>query len=254
MHVKPGIYYNLPAEKYFEAEGLNSSSIDYLLKSPAHYKAYQLKNRESTPSMIYGSALHMRLLEPIRYEINVLPHKLKTPKESDGKIYLHEQDLLKIEDCYKKVKKHPIAGPLLDHGVAESSLFWKDTAYEFLCKARIDYLRPDLHTIIDIKTCNDATNDAFSKAAYNYNYHLKACWYETGLKVLGLDFTDFLFICIEKDFNDIKVYRMPELVIFSAQSKLDEARKIYAKCVAEDVWPSYEEKIETLYLPPWASI
>lgn len=253
MNNKPGIYYDMPAKEYFADIGLNKSSMPYLLRSPHHFRMDLRTKKEQTPSMIFGSAMHMRILEPNEYHKLVSEHKFKTPKSAGERIFLNRNHLEDIENIYDNIQKHSITKDLLRNGSAEVSIFWKDPAYGFMCKARIDYLREDLGIIADLKFCQNATHKEFSKSAANYNYHWQARWYRMGMITLGLNLSEFLFVCIEgRPYYSIQVYRVTELMDSAAMADIDAARLIFNNCLRENKWPSYGEKIYDLYLPHWA--
>jgi hypothetical protein len=70
--MKPGIYYDLSFEQYQAIPAANKSGLDHFERSPLHYwAAYLDPEREpekETPAKRLGSAIHVAILEPKRYE------------------------------------------------------------------------------------------------------------------------------------------------------------------------------------------
>lgn len=53
------------------------------------------------------------------------------------------------------------------------SLVWREN--NLLCKGRLDVLSSELKTIIDLKTCQDASREAFSRKIADLGYHRQGC-------------------------------------------------------------------------------
>ena len=70
---------------------------------------------------------------------------------------------------------------------------------ETWCRARPDALDPN-GLIVDLKTSQDASPDAFARTAATFKYHLQAAWYIDGLHAAGVtpEQTAFAFVVIEK--------------------------------------------------------
>lgn len=253
MKIKPGIYFGMPAKNYFAAEGLNKSSMMDLIKSPHHYKTAKRIKKEPTSSMIFGSAMHLAILEPEKYDELVLTHSYKTSKiNKDGQIFLHPDIKNQVDTIVGAVNIHPIASKLTE-GNKEVSLFWKDLDFDFICKARPDIINKDLDLIIDLKYCRDASYKEFAKQAANLKYHWQAKWYLTGAEILFNKKFNFIFICIEGDPTySIAIYLVTNQMLDKASYEIDACRNIYLNCLTADEWPGYPEKLQELYLPNWA--
>ena len=251
--MKQQIYFEMPAKKYFGIEALSKSGMVDLYQSPHHYKVRQSAKKEPTKSMIFGSALHLAILEPSKYKNRVREQKQKTPKiDSDDIIYLHDSSIADINLMAENVKKDPITNGLLNDARKEVSLFWNDDL-GFLCKARIDALNTRLHFVIDIKYCTDASYDAFARQTLNLKYHWQAYWYLCGLEHFYKDPFNFIFICIEgAPSYAIATYVVTDQVLGKAKTGVDMCRETYNQCLESQDWYGYPKQIQELYLPPWA--
>jgi len=68
--MKPGIYRGIPNEQYHSGPGVSKSLLDLLRQSPAHLRAAvtSTEPRKPTPSQAFGTAFHMLVLEPSKFE------------------------------------------------------------------------------------------------------------------------------------------------------------------------------------------
>ena len=100
--------------------------------------------------------------------------------------------------------------------------------------------------VADLKSCNDASPEKFSRDAYNLQYHLQAAIY---LELTGKD--RYYVIAVESSapFN-VAVYEMDFEMITSGRKMLYE---LIEKFKNWDGLPeTYSQKIELLSLPRWA--
>lgn len=69
--MEPGVYYDLPNSEYHGGAGINKGLLDVVARSPMHAKALldtaNDNDREPTPAMVLGTALHTLVLEPEKF-------------------------------------------------------------------------------------------------------------------------------------------------------------------------------------------
>ena len=84
IDVEPGIYPGTPYDQYAKWNALRVSTLRFAAYSSKHLKWAMdgRLEREETDALRLGTAIHMRLLEPDRYEI-FMP--IAKPCESDWK-------------------------------------------------------------------------------------------------------------------------------------------------------------------------
>lgn len=196
--------------EYHAHENLGSTDLKYLLKSPAHFKHYKSEVRTPTKAMIFGTAFHFAALQPAQFktDVVVMPEfKGKGMYEKKdifltqnyGKIIINEDEIQTIYGMLKALASHKTARNLLVGGVSEYSYFWRDSKTGLGCKCRPDYRRFG-GTVMDIKTTEDASLDAFSRTVLHYNYHLSAAHYLDGIShVLEQKHETFLIAACEKE-------------------------------------------------------
>ena len=193
--------------EYRAAKGISKSDLDLIHRSPAHYQEHKLNPTEPTAAMVWGSMFHSLLLEPDVFAATyaVMPdgidRRTKEGKQAwadwqaanEGKTPVDRPTLTELVAMRDSVYGCERAKNALTGGVAEQSLFWDNV---IPCKARPDYTKPGL--LVDIKTCADARPEAFSKACWNFRYHVQAAWYGAGYRQVTGDDCEFLFVAIEK--------------------------------------------------------
>lgn len=145
-------------------------------------------------------------------------------------------------------------------GMAELSAYWRDEETGLLCRCRPDLWVGDV--VLDVKTTDDAREDAFRRSVEKWRYYVQAALYLDGLRQAaeqagglpdGLEVPRyFVFGAIEK--------RAPYLnaaYVLDATS-MDIGRREYredldalASAVRTDEWPGYPSEVQPISLPEW---
>ena len=283
--MKPGIHL-LPDSEYFAADGINSSGLKEIRRSPAHFK-YRLDNpKEPTPAMLAGTALHCAVLEPESFmeRFAIMPDNspnrptsrqinAKNPSQSTidqiafwerwdaenaGKITLTATDAAEYLEIGTTIRKHPEIAPFFETegGFAEASLFGIDPVSGLLCKCKPDYLTEfkGYKIMLELKTTDDARPSSFQRTAYTFGYFMSAAFYCDIHEWAGFDPIDlYLIVAFERNAPyGIKIYEIPDQEIDRGRDQYREALAIYKECHESDYWPAYDTTIETLEFPAWA--
>jgi hypothetical protein len=142
----------------------------------------------------------------------------------------------------------PTAQRLLTGAKMEVTMVWEMNG--ILCKARIDALKDNM--IIDLKTCNDASKEQFSRDSYNFGYQTQAAWYTMGYRALtGENPSGFVFMAVEKTPpHGVAFYMFNDTTEF--EQGCEELLAIYKRCLETEVWPCYSDEIQVLELPRWS--
>jgi exodeoxyribonuclease VIII len=218
-----------------------------------------------SPALRFGRALHVAVLEPdvFRTMYAVAPDVDRRTKEGK-KIYadwveehadaelLSDSDMEQIQSMVAAVQAHPFAAKLFSAGDSEVSIRWDDPEYGCPCKARLDHWAGGM--VADLKTCQDARDEAFAKSFYRYGYYMQAPFYLDALTLAtGKQCGPFLFVAIEKEPpHGIQVHEVPKDELDYGRQEYKRLLAIYAECVRNDSWPGYEPEINQLCLPSWA--
>jgi exodeoxyribonuclease VIII len=248
--MQPGLYPDIPLAAYHAAPGWSKSDLDLITRSPAHWKYGE---REETPAMRLGTAVHTAVFEPNRWEYRyacTTGRRTAAVDADPARILLSAADWELCQRIRETVWRHPTCQDLFRDGQAEYSGWWRDPETGLLCKCRPDWSRPGL--LVDLKTASDASPAGFFRAVERYRYHVQAAYALEGWPQAGGDPADrFLFVVVEK--------APPYAVAFYDLSPmlLDAARVLYrrelataADCQARQHWPGYDPTIMTLPLDP----
>src|SRR5690349_2405291 len=85
--MKDGIYTNLPYKEYAEEDALNRSYLVEFAKSPLHAECYRRNGgKDETDAMAFGSAVHIALLEPAKFDTEILRVPKIDKRYKEGKL------------------------------------------------------------------------------------------------------------------------------------------------------------------------
>ena len=270
-----------------EKEYISASGLKKLKISPMHFK--EMEKVEETDAMIFGSAYHCFILEPQKFDSEfyifddmpiyevLIGEGFKSPRSTKQYKEWAENEAMTIGDrksisiqefeSIKKMKErlfnHFYTKSLLTNGRAEIGYTGTiDTIFgEINVKFKPDYIKDARRLIVDLKTCQDASIDGFSRSAAEYDMHIQASFYADLLSKIegeGQDFT-FIFIAQEKKapyaFN---LFEASNQFISQGRYEYEHLLQLYKFCQDNNRWPGYQifcqnkYGINELKLPPWA--
>lgn len=255
-----GIFDGIPNKNYHATEGLSSSGLKRLAQSPAHYREYKLNPPEPTPSMAFGTAVHLAVLENGLDNGGILlaPGSTRSTslykdfvKANPTAICLLEDEYSRVGSIVTAVKNHPTARELLSGGKAEQSAFWEQDG--ILCKCRPDYLRND-GTVIDLKTTGDASPEEFQRSIVKWGYHWQSAWYLDGLsKLLDKPLENFVHLVVETTAPfGIGIYVLDNGSLDKAREDISKLITRYTDSLHTGEWPAYSTAIQNIGIPHWA--
>ena len=270
--MKTGVYPSITNDEYHGGPGISKSGLDVLARSPLHYWSKYLDPnrvpREPTPAMRLGTAIHTAVLEPgefvKRHHVApVVDRRTKDGKAAweyalqyaadNGAELISNDDALTCMSIAAVVRDHPTARKVFAQGQAELSLYWTDTETGLLCKCRPDWLNMPL--IVDLKSTEDASPEAFQRSAWNWRYWVQAAWYMDGVEqATGQRPDAFVFAAFEKSAPYAPAFYFADAVMLDMGRK--EYRKllrILADCKATDTWGGYDTAVTPLTVPLWAA-
>jgi len=258
---------DLPQEEYRADEGVSRSELHVLARSPMHYKYAQEHQREDTPALLFGSALHCYVLEPERFaDEYIVVGKIDrrttegkaqvTEIEASGKLPVSEDDYDTIKAMSESIRANPYAVRLLK-GEHEVSYFATDPTTGIRIKCRPD-CRVDLggvSVIVDLKTTRSASTESFSRACLDYGYDLQAAMYKQIVDEVEGKPHRFVFIAVEKDPPyACNVLEADELMLRKGADDLRGYLMTLAECRRTGNWYGYNGesgKPNIIGLPAW---
>ena len=241
-------------KEYRQMEGISSTELKKLMKSPAHYKHWKDNPQEDTPALLFGRAAHKYILETYDFynEFAVAPNCDRRTKdgkeiwnkfvsESEGKDVITQEQFEQIDEMRTFAYATPFVSKLLS-GDKELS-FWgvdEDTGLKIKC-------RPDCitdfngqHILIDYKTAQDVENIKFCRDSIKFGYDLQLAMYRDILKQnTGHDYT-VVIIAQEKTAPYVtNVFQLSENYLKSGTELYKEMLKVYKECLETDDWYGY---------------
>ncbi|OZC59234.1 hypothetical protein CH276_22565 [Rhodococcus sp. 06-470-2] len=270
---KNGVYDGISDAVYHgDRNSLSSSGARRILdESPAKFRYEQ--DHPSAPKKIFdfGHAAHARVLG-VGAELRAIPPKLLASNGAastkDAKAFIAEaraagavplkpEEYQQVVDMATALLEHPIARNLFtSEGQAEQSLYYDDPITGVRLRARPDWMtRPASRLLlVDYKTTASAEPEAFARHACSYGYHQQDPWYVDGVKAVGLD-DDPAFVFVAQEKTAPYLVSVTQFDADSADLGRRRNRKaidLYARCVANDHWPSWDRDVYPISLPKWA--
>lgn len=270
---KEGIYTDLPAEIYHSSNAVSKSLLWEFHESatPRHFK--NQKPKAATADMEFGTVAHCAILQPEKlhetyylrpdqYEAEVRGKPTMKPwhggadwcknwlSAHDDRPVMTQEQLNKLPRIRERMLALPEFGAMLKAGQTEVSFFKRDEETGLMLKCRCDLIASTANGdtwIADPKKVQpgEAAEKVFSKACWNYGYHVQMSSY---LSITGA--SRFIFVPFDDSEPFDAIQYDPDRDFFNEGYK--EWRRLllaYSKCLKEDNWPGYSSGVSPLSLP-----
>ncbi|MBU2249286.1 MAG: PD-(D/E)XK nuclease-like domain-containing protein [Gammaproteobacteria bacterium] len=269
-----GIYPDVPFDMYLALPAVSRSQLAVLAQgqTPAHLR-YEMDHPPTpTRAMTTGTAVHTAILEPDQYGSQFVPGLDRAKRSNADKQAWAEYEkqigsaqILSLDEwdqvaaMANAARRYPPLVNILDmdHWTETTLLFdavvaGRDQMHTIQCKARPDIYIPEIKTLVDIKTTDNASLDAFQRSIERYGYHWQAGFYTNALLSLEEMVEHFVVVAIEKKPPYLcAAYRMDPAVVMAGWDELQEPLRRYAEAKHLDTWSGYSDQIEDAQLPPW---
>lgn len=270
---EPGIYPGLTFDQYAQIPAINFTKLSRFRDTAAHARHAMLNQPESTPTQHLGQLIHLAILEPKRFDAEVVIAPKLDRRTTAGKAAWESFVLTskgreiatadEWEVCrglQHSVSQHATAREILrGRGAAELTIVWLDEEHGCLCKSRLDWVG-ELGTeslILDVKSSGDvASLRNFQRSIGNYGYAEQAAMYVDGLRTLRPlgEQAERKFIWLVAEKEPPYLVRLFEIEYDALQYGHTEYRKHlaeYAECVKSGNWPGYPDGVDVAGLPAW---
>ena len=247
---------------YHADPAISASQLKTVMQSPYHFWSKYLDASRTptiaTSAMKLGSLTHCCVLEPdeVSARYGITPDRrsnagkaLAAEMEASGIEAVTAQEMEQALAMAASVRSNSTVSSLLSNGAAETSHWWDDVATGMRCKCRPDWLSADGETIVDLKTCQDASAAGFAKAVAAFHYQLQAAHYLCGTLAKR-----FIFVAVEKTYPfAVGVYELDQEALVHGSIARHNALLRLQDCRAINSYPGYtDDGIQTLQLPGWA--
>lgn len=244
------------SEAYFAHPGISNSAMRQIHRSPMHFIEWvkELPEASRRPHFRIGTALHYRLLENNDPEKIKIFEGTKTFQSKAGEAFLdmhHPQhicltreELEQVEGMEKVIRADTRIMALIEAGLKEIEIYGHEiTAYgKIPAKAKVDVIGPGY--ILDLKTTSDELHDGWKRKARD-QYCIQGAWY-THMAYAHYDGIerDFYLVAIEtKPPHGLRMLKMKSETLEMGRMRFENAMDLYAKCLAEGVWPGYNNDL-----------
>jgi exodeoxyribonuclease VIII len=242
-------------------------SASWLKKAPESLYAFSMypteEKDEPTPAMIFGTAMHTKLLEPHRFEQEYFSYKksdLPFPESTMGKkenkewvaskgygkIALSPEKMDVLIAMSERVRKDRMVAKAVSSNI-EHSIFWHDPDTGIPLKTRPDTFwlnaARSKAIVLDVKTDADGDLYSFSKTVSDSRHDIQAAMQVDGImKSTGVSEFEYFYLVLSKKYPyDYAIYRLPqEDVEFGRDSYKKHLRQIL-ECTRTGHWPGMNE-------------
>ena len=247
---------------YFGIKAVSASLLKEARKSLAHARLMWEDgiSISPTPAMQIGTYTHCAWLEPEVWFSNYVPapecdRRTKAGKEAWAKFQDANKDKVVItQDQWDTANRladilnETRAAELLE-GRHEQVLEWEEAGLPM--KAMLDIEGP--RRVVDLKTCADASPEAFSRQSWNLGYHLQAAHYERAYEMKHFEHAEFYFVCIETTPpHNVAIYRVSDDLLDRGREQRLALLDKLATAIETGDWPGYGTETKTLEAPRWA--
>lgn len=279
---KPGIYSGVPIGLYHSQDICDGPSISstglrkIFSESPAHFYDTWSGNPDAEDSgdsaaFVLGRAAHHLILGEDDYsllfiqrpeEIGDKPWQgnraeckqwLKDQSKA-GRTVLTSEQVKAIRGMARSLAAHPLVQAGILNGQVEHSMFWKCPHTGIWLKSRPDVMPEGSGGFCDLKTTPSVATDDIKRSMADYFYPMQAALVIEGWRTLtGESEGDFVFAFVEKSSPYcVRFVVPPDEDLIRGERANFAAKEIFAKCLAEGVWPGPgENDAEYLSLPEW---
>lgn len=290
-HIDDGVH-DISNEAYHGSLGISRSALMEFKKSPYHYW-YKYINPSSksgfcTPAMLLGELVHALVLEPEyfndRYifpqELEIMPAEIRlkdvgkeqfeqfkenkkavqdrnNAKREEFRILAEGKKIISLS-MYQEAAhyassalKDDVAKALFTGVDVEKSIYFTHKGTGIQCKVRPDAWIGGVVT--DLKTCKDASFDAFQRSAISAGYFIQAAMIKQALESIGIELQKFIFYCVEKsEAAPCTYYQLDADTLTRAENEFNGLMQGIEYCMKLNRWGAYQPQILTY--PAWAKL
>jgi PDDEXK-like domain of unknown function (DUF3799) len=263
----PGVYSDMPLEKYHAANSCIEPSVSssglrtIFTKSPKHYWATSPYNpkaieNEESAALILGRAAHHLVCGQKDFRLNyaVRPPTLGGEKwngnraackvwvedrEREGRTVITQTQWEHIQGIAESLAADPAVQAGCLNGNIEQSFFWKDKTTGIWLKSRPDANPTDDLAFVDLKLTRSTNWSALQRTIREYGYFQQAALTATACEAIhGRPMDSFSFLFVENTPPyDIEFVMLKEADIVRGANANRLALDKFAECFKTKKWP-----------------
>lgn len=264
----PGIYRGVPFDAYLAAPFPGSGNIKKARSHSLLHARYEMDHpTEASTAQMIGTAVDCALTEPERFAEVVVPCPTKTRNsnayrelraDQPDAIILTETEMEQVTGTVAAIRATPHIAKYFDAVPPEDLQcvirFDVETEHgrTLRGKGRLDLPIFQAGTIIDLKTCLDASEWEFERAVNRFGYDFQAAYYMHGAWALGLDVDLYYCLAVEKaPPYGMRLHQIPDWLLRKRWLQLMPAMEAFAGAMENGEWPGYPEYPHVVQAPPW---
>lgn len=265
----PLIIPGLSEQLYRAYPAVNFSRLKPMFESPRKYKFELEHPKKPTLPMIFGSCVHLDVLESHRLSEMIVTRPAKWNdwrtdaskewRDAQTAMVITEKELEMVHGCAASIKEHPFAAWILAGGndtknaPKEVSVFRRHERTGLLLKARIDAPFVDMENRVccaDIKKMVSVREWKVTNNVRDYLYDVQAAAY---LSIMGATGSFYIIACEATPPHDVDVFDLADWI--------PEGRALYeslldrlVECEKSNQWPGISENRQTVRVlkrPPY---
>lgn len=178
-----------------------------------------------------------------------------------GKTVVKEKDMDGVLDTVNRIKTKMAAVGVSLIGALECAAPWTYPTDEgpVQCRLKLDHVLIDESNgfvwIDDFKSCDDANPQKVIRSCLDYGYDIQRFSYVRAIETLMPEYAGRVkfrhwFIETSEPFLVVPV-ELDSTFMSLGQMKWDYAATLWAKCLKEKSWPSWESSVQLLSPPKW---
>lgn len=268
------VTHDMPAAEYHGDAGhsgriyLSNSIAKILLnQSPKHaWIAHPRLNPNWRPDddskFSIGTAAHALLLEGSNAKICVIDAddwRTKAAKEQRDEAFKngltpilrkHNAAVVRMVDAAKEFVERTAIMGIFERGKPEITMRWQEGELWF--KSRPDFFTDDGRIMLDYKTTEDASPDAFSRQISRMGYDFQAEFYKRGAAANGHENVDFLILAQETEYpHACSLHAIHPALQEYARMRVERAVALWRDCLTRDYWPAYPTQVCVAMASNW---
>lgn len=267
---RKAVAFESTATEYFSDKlAVSSTALKHLARSPAHLRAAMVAPREETASQRIGHAVHAATLEPLLFKRDYVRFDgdRRGRKWKDFQVVNRGREILNSKEWETTIALSArildttifesgdgnafTFAELRDAGHCERVIYWLDADTGLTCKARLDLSVGPL--TLDVKTTDDAREDAFGFQCDRLGYDIQAAFYLRARRALDptLESPPFIFVAAELPAPHAVVPHRADQEAFVdvGEEKVVRLMRQFKQCALRFDWPAYPRPSGTLKLP-----